>query len=209
MALWQRLRLAGLGTIFLVSWAVMIATGCSFVLRQGPSDLRFVKVTLVDLDDAPGHWGHQPGRRVLLVTFATYRDLGADVFETGSITGVRANTCTPGLPPVAIEAMGPYFEDIGLWLLPADEYPAYEALVAKVPKGKPYLYQVFFDYRVDPEQRALTNMPIGIYDLRRDPQVICISIEGNPYFGVGWGVSSNRVVIPKDAIAEALKTGLQ
>jgi hypothetical protein len=60
MALWQRLRLAGLGTIFLGSWAVMIATGCSFFLQQGPSDLRLMKVELVDCRSLRNCYPRQP-----------------------------------------------------------------------------------------------------------------------------------------------------
>ena len=49
---------------------------------------------------------------------------------------------------------------------------------------------------------------IGAYDLLENPQSVCLTILGTPDFGVGYGVSTNEVVVPKESIATALKSGL-
>lgn len=203
MALWQRLRLAGLGAIFLASWAVMIATGCSFLLKQGPSELRFRDVSLVYCSEAPGCGGGPPDRRVLVVTLVTSRDLGADIFDSGAAILVRVRTCSGDSPTLEFPAAGPYYEDVKL-----DGYGFsaprlnYEALIAKQPKGTPFAYQIWFDPKNERESRNWS-----LYDLEKQPRDLCITIGGNPYMGLGTGVSTNEVKIPKAAIVGALKAG--
>ena len=99
LSLRRRLWLGGLGLGFLLSWAVMVlGSGCSLLIKQGPADLRYAGISLVDFADAPGGLSGQPGRKVLVVTVATNRDLGADIFDTGAIADIRARTCSPRLP---------------------------------------------------------------------------------------------------------------
>jgi hypothetical protein len=204
MALWQQLRLAGLGTIFLGSWVVMIATGCSFLLQQGPSDLRFRDVSLIYCSQAPGCSGGSSDRKVLVVTLVTNRDLGADIFDSRATIIVRARTCSRSSPAIEIGAMGPYYGDMKL---DGYEFNAprlnYETLVAKQPKGTPFTYKIWFEPK---EERESQTWPP--YDLGKQPRDICISIDGNPYMGLGMGVSTNEVRIPEAAIAATLKAGL-
>jgi hypothetical protein len=203
MALWQRLRLAGLGTIFLASWAVMIATGCSFLLLQGPGDLRFRDVSLVYCNQAPGCGGGPPDRKVLVVTLVTSHDLGADIFDSRATILVHVRTCSRGSPAPEFPAAGPYYEDIKLdgYVFSAPRLN-YETAIAKQPKGTPFAYQIWFDPKNERKSRNWL-----LYDLVKQPRDLCLTIGGNPYMGLGMGVSTNEVRIPEAAIAAALKAG--
>src|SRR5690242_14297142 len=191
MALWQRFQLAGLGTIFLASWAVMIASGCSFLLQQGPSDLRFVKLDLTYLD------GSKFGPRVLVATLATHRDLEIDVHETGAYPHIRARTCSPGVPPVELYAGLPYLGDLDPYEYPLKDQKAEDA-ARTTPTEQLYIYHVWFSYKNDDPRYDM-----GIYDFAKDPEDVCLRIVGSPSLGVGVGILTNEIRIPKAAIAAA------
>jgi hypothetical protein len=205
MALWQQLRLAGLGTIFLGSWIVVIATGCSFPLQQGPSDLRLVKVELVDCRGLQDCYTRQPGRKVLLITLETHRDLGADFEDTGTLARVDARTCSRGSPATKIYMEAPQFWRVDPYelLIKGDQAVAAARAAAQPQKGQPYLYRIWFDYK-----SSRSDFGFGAYDLLENPQNVCLAILGTPAFGVGYGVSTNEVVVPRDSIATALKSSL-
>ena len=65
-----------------------------------------------------------------------------------------------------------------------------------------YLYHIWFHYKSD---RSIDEY--AAYNLLEDPQDVCIAAEGDPMLGMGVGVSTNKVVVPRDAIAAALKAG--
>ena len=209
LSLRRRLWLGGLRLGFLLSWAVMVlGSGCSLLIKQGPADLRYAGISLVDFADAPGGLSGRPDRKVLVVTVATNRDLGADIFDTGAIVDIRARTCSPDSPSLKIGAIGPFYRDMDLGMLLPEERARYSSLIAEAPKGEPYPYRFWFDYRWNGERYLVNGVPDDSYDLLKNPQDVCASIEGNPYMGVGIGVSTNTVTIPKQAIVDALAKGL-
>jgi hypothetical protein len=184
---------------------MVFGTGCSFFLQQGPSDLRLTKVSLVDCSSLPRCYGNQPGRKVLLLTLETYRDLGADFHDTGAFAHVDARTCSSGSPATKIYMAAPNFWNVSYYDAALKGQQAVDAArnAARPPKGKPYVYQILFDYRSD-----RSDYGFGPYDLLKNPENICLTIAGMPSMGVGFGVSTNEVIVPRDSIAEALKTGL-
>jgi hypothetical protein len=196
----QKLRLFALASVFLVSWAVMVfGTGCSLIVRQGPSDLRFVQVALANSGGTTGGQSAQRRPKVLVVTLATEHDLSADFEKTGAYPRVDARTCSRDSTPVRIFAQLPRFGELDPYEYAPQVRQADDVVRATASKLT-YFYHVSFD---DKSDRAFDEFTV--YDLRKDPQGVCITIGGNPYLGIGVGVSTNKVVVPRDAIAAALR----
>jgi len=178
---------------------MVFGTGCSLIVKQGPSDLRFVQVSLVNDGGTTGGQGAQRRPKVLVVTLASERDLSADFEKTGAYPRVDARTCSAGSPSVRILAQFPHFGELDPYEYAPAVRQADDAARAATSKVI-YFYHVSFDAKFD---RAFDEFTV--YDLRKDPQDVCITIGGNPYLGIGVGVSTNKVVVPRDAIAAALK----
>jgi len=196
----QRLRVLALLSVFLVSWAVMVfGTGCSLIFKQGPSDLRFVQVTVANRGGTTAGKNTPLAPPVLVVTLASERDLSADFEKTGAYPRVDVRTCSRGSTPVKIVAQLPPFRELDPYEYAPQVRQADDAARAAASKVI-YFYHVSFDSRSDQPFDEF-----AAYDLRKDPQDVCITIEGNPYLGIGVGVSTNKVVVSRDAIAAALK----
>jgi hypothetical protein len=190
----------------MIGWAALaLGSGCSSLFTDGPSDLTSSKLALVEAASAPGNQSAEPGRKVLLVTLSTNRDLGAMILDLGVEPEVRVRTCSPDAPSLPISAAGPYYEGLRLTgHMSAAERSEYTSLTAKLPLGQPYQYQVWFDERVGGSSGGWFGASTPGYDLMDDPQDICIGIEGSPAMGLGVGLATNDAVISKASIAAAL-----
>lgn len=65
----------------------------------------------------------------------------------------------------------------------------------------PITYYTFI--RVALEERQPGNPPFESFDLRRQPEDVCIRLVGGPYRAFGW--QSNTMKISKEVITEALR----
>ena len=178
---------------------MVFGTGCSFLVRQGPTDLRFVQVNLVNFGGTTSGTTTPLGPKVLVVTLATDRDLAADFDKTRAFPHVDARICSRDSAVVRIYAGIPGFRGLD----PYEYAPkvregddAARRAAAKVI----YLYHIWFHYKSD---RSIDEY--AAYNLIEDPQDVCITVEGDPMLEMGVGVSTNKVVVPRDAIAAALK----
>ncbi len=192
----------------ILGWAaLMLAAGCSSLFTDRLSDLTPSNISLVDAATAPGNWSAEAGRKVLLVTLSTSRNLGAMIIDLGVEPEVRVRTCSPDAPSLPISAAGPYYQGLRLTgHMSAAEKSDYAALAGRLPLGQPYQYQVWFDERVAGRSGGWFGSSTPGYDLREHPQDVCISIEGSPDMGLGVGLASNEAVVSKASIARALGT---
>jgi hypothetical protein len=204
----RRLTLLGMLSAFAASWAVMtFGTGCSAILKQGPSDLRLVSLDLADESAATGEKRlGSSDRLVLVATLATDRDIGEIIFRNGAFPWIDAHICGRDPSTSEIVMFGPYYQglDIGSFMTEVEK-SHYASLVAAKPKGQPFFYKLWFDYEWNSLAGNSASSRRFEHDLQRDPQDICLTILGHPYAGIGVGLSTNGVVIPKSAIVEALR----
>jgi hypothetical protein len=171
-------------------------------MKSQVNDLKVAEVRLVVADeaanDAPTQFP-QSEPDVLLVSLATDRDIGTMAADR-ELMNIHADVSFCGTADKL--AWARVYE--GRRALDGQAHSPDPVPSASAPAGNvktPHTYRIWFAYH------TLLHHSGGRYvdyDLRKDPRDICVMIEGMPYMGIGTGLASNALMIPKGVIIDAL-----
>lgn len=158
----------------------LLLSGCATIFKDVVKDVHFSGVSLISANDAPfdSKMPPQQDRKVLLVSLTTGRDLESAA-QDHDIFALHAD----------------------VFYCDTKEKVSWSGVYAVPPPGSDS-YHVWFDYY------SLVHFADDYvqYDLRRNPKDLCLTISGNPYMGLGVGLLTNTVVIPRQAIIDALRS---
>jgi hypothetical protein len=179
--------------------ASLALASCSFLLRTDVDDARVTRVALRQYDELGQQWRNkrpQPGRRVLAVSFSTSYDIGSLTFERGLFLGGDITLCSTR------EKIFPVFVSYsGIEIVSGSDERGYRSAIQKLRPGEPFTYDVWFDVKMD---RPFSNPGYVSFNLSAKPQDVCVALSGHPYMGIGVGLTSNPIVVPRDLIEAAL-----
>jgi len=187
------------------AWAVLCClmpalSGC--ISYNTPGDLTFVSVREVDWRDVPELsqpnplLGVQQRRGPLIkVEFSTNTNLFKFSRDNSYPIGTLAFFCdqSEGLARLQHSAVYSQGERVDI----ADDQQAKWAAVQEQLN-----HYIFFDVEAEAQPKA--KPPRRAYDLRQDPEDVCFHLRGGAA-PAPFGFRSNTVVVPKAAIAAALR----
>lgn len=180
---------------------LLLLSGC--IASNTPGDLTFRSAQEVDwLDQAemPGpeavNGGKKTHRPLIKVEFSSGTSLLKFANANSYTVGNEAFFCDRPNDFVRLSFPGVYSQGARVWLLDSrrSEEDAAQGLVT---------YYVFVD--VAGPARPGDIPPQKAFDLRQHPENVCFYISGGNVTGSGY--RSNTVVVPKEAIAAALRDG--
>ncbi|MCC6716460.1 MAG: hypothetical protein IT555_01115 [Acetobacteraceae bacterium] len=175
-----------------------LLSGC--VSHNAPGDLAFSAITLVDWRDHAELAGPidspKYARPLLKVEFTSAVNLVQFTMDNSYPTfGVRTSFCGRPSPWWGLGWPWVYWRGVELsWLR--------QNPIEQVAAGSRIAYDVFLN--VSGQVRPADSPTEEGYDLRHRPQDICLSVGARDM--LGFGFESNTVVIPKEAIAAALRS---
>lgn len=215
---WHKIRVGKLRVACLVPLVTSLFGGC--VAADTPGDLAFVSVQAVDWhdqDEMPGPGaspvlgmvnsrdleaegqsvtGKEKRHRPLLkIEFTSATNLSQFVIEHSYNLGNTAFLCDRPNDRLTLSFSYVFWRGTRLGLQEADPIQRLNEL-SKVQ----VTYYIFID--VADKERPLDKPPQKAFDLRQNPENICVYVRGGNESGRGY--KSNVVVVPKDAIAAAL-----
>jgi hypothetical protein len=178
---------------------VPLLSGC--IAHDTPGDLTFISAQEVDWLNqsemrAPerANGGKKVHRPLLKVEFSSYANLFK--FVNNYPVGNDSFFCDRPRDPTRISFPSVYFQGIHIW------WPDDRRSEEQLAPG-PVTYYVFLD--VAKPERPKDIPPQKAYDLRQRPENVCFYLSGGNISGRGY--RSNLVMVPKEAIAAALRVG--
>jgi hypothetical protein len=154
-------------------------SACALLFKTNVTDLALVDVSWVGIDRSP-HRLSQANRPGLLVRFQTRQDLAkAAVEDELMYVDAKIANCATGNKA----GWSPVFRQ-GVEVLEARRSGGW----LSTARSDIHLYEIWFDY-----------------SFHEHPQDLCLELEGAPYMGLGRGLTSDILVIPKESIAAALR----
>lgn len=171
------------------------------IAHDTPGDLTFISAQEVDWLDqsemrAPerANGGQKTHRPLLKVEFSSHANLFklANDYPVGNYSFF----CDRPRDPTRVSFPGVYFQGIHIW------WPDDRRSEDELAPG-PVTYYVFLD--VAKPERPNDIPPQKAFDLRQRPENVCFYLSGGNISGRGY--RSNLVMVPKEAIAAALRVG--
>ncbi|TVQ83810.1 MAG: hypothetical protein EA357_05140 [Micavibrio sp.] len=184
---------------FLIGCAfIFVVAACSF---QGIKDIKLVSVEVVSIKHKPSSIGYDEiqwdghgdiPRQKLKIRFSTKTDISVLAATQGYHTGIEAFFCE--LQNEVQTGLRGHYIYLG------DEIVSTRGPKLQENMKRPAIYHAYLSLH----RREETNPSIAspAYDLRTDPDDICFRVRGGNMIGMTF--HSNTVVIPKEAVVEAL-----
>jgi hypothetical protein len=182
---------------------LLILSGCAFFFNTSVDDMRTTDVSLVKIANLPRDWGlpSQDDRMVLLITVKTAYDM-RQAAEMRDLSTLHAeiDSCSDS----TISAWSRVWDSYGPIGFSVAEFGNHSlhSSTAAASNLNEHSYKIWFNYKTIGHWRYGRNVD---YNLAERPRDICMKIRAVPYMGVGTGLISNIVVIPKRQIAEVLR----
>lgn len=172
-------------------------SGCSALLPPGPQDLNLTSVRLFDLD----YVVPRTRKQNVAINFSSGTDLAAyahdHVFSINASVSLCAKDGKSSSMIYKYESVYWNGNEISPYM------DASKNSEANSTRDMPRVYSVYIPVNQDEHMSPVYgDPPIPAYDLRRNPEDLCLYLHGGDAFGRYF--TSNSLVVPKTTLALAL-----